>query len=51
MDITNPATLTADLFKGVSQVVCSVGPVYGRTPEGGFTYIDGMSPARVDAEV
>lgn len=51
VDITNPDTLTADLFEGVTQVVCSVGPVYGRTPEGGFSYMDGMSPARVDAEV
>ncbi len=51
VDITNPSTLTADLFKGVTQVVCSVGPVYGRTPEGGFEYINGMSPERVDAEV
>lgn len=51
VDITNPSTLTPELFAGVTQVVCSVGPVYGRTPEGGFAYVDGMTPARVDAEV
>jgi len=34
IDITNPATLEAQLWRGVSQVVCVVGPVFGRTADG-----------------
>ena len=34
IDITNPATLEARLWRGVSQVVCVVGPVFGRTADG-----------------
>ena len=34
IDITNPATLTPQLFKGVTQVVTAVGAVFGRTADG-----------------
>lgn len=34
VDITNPETFTPELFKGVSQVVSSVGAVFGRTADG-----------------
>ena len=34
IDITSPATLEAHLWRGVSQVVCAVGPVFGRTSDG-----------------
>lgn len=33
-DVTDPATLTADRFKGVTQVVSCLGPVVGPLPEG-----------------
>ena len=39
VDITNPATLKAQLWRGVSQVVCAVGPVFGRTADGNMGYI------------
>ena len=38
IDITNPATLEAQLWRGVTQVVCAVGPVFGRTPDGNMGY-------------
>ncbi|CAK0786611.1 hypothetical protein CVIRNUC_009825 [Coccomyxa viridis] len=50
IDITNPATLEARLWRGVSQVVCAVGPVFGRTPDGNMGYLDNMTSERVDAE-
>lgn len=34
VDITNPETLTPELFRGVTQVVTAVGAVFGRTAEG-----------------
>ena len=34
VDITNPETLTPELFKGVTQVVTAVGAVFGRTADG-----------------
>ena len=34
VDITNPETLTPQLFKGVTQVVTAVGAVFGRTADG-----------------
>lgn len=49
VDVTNPETLTPQLFEGVTQVVYALGPVAGRLPEGGFGYIDNMSPDRVEA--
>ncbi|KAF8071307.1 IP5P13 [Scenedesmus sp. PABB004] len=50
VDVTDPATLAAGLFEGVSQVVYALGPVTGRLPEGGFGFLDGMSPERVEAQ-
>jgi hypothetical protein len=32
------------------QVVYALGPVAGRLPEGGFGYIDNMTPERVEAQ-
>lgn len=34
VDVTSPATLTAELFEGVTQVISAVGPVFGRTADG-----------------
>ena len=34
VDISNSATLGPELLKGVSQIVSTVGPVFGRTAEG-----------------
>lgn len=35
IDITNPATLSnPELWRGVAQVACAVGPVFGRLPDG-----------------
>lgn len=35
VDITNPKTLSRHgLWDGVTQVVCAVGPVFGRLPNG-----------------
>uniref|UniRef100_A0A383VGD9 NAD(P)-binding domain-containing protein n=1 Tax=Tetradesmus obliquus TaxID=3088 RepID=A0A383VGD9_TETOB len=50
VDVTNPATLSAELFEGVTQVVSALGPVAGRLPDGSFGYIDGMSPERVETQ-
>ena len=33
-DITKSETLTAELFRGVTQVVSTVGAVFGRTADG-----------------
>ena len=41
--------MTEELFRGVSQVVTTLGPVFGRTPEGGMGYLGGMSSDVVDA--
>ncbi|PRW55975.1 nadh:ubiquinone oxidoreductase complex i intermediate-associated 30 [Chlorella sorokiniana] len=49
VDITNPETLTPELFKGVTQVVTAVGAVFGKTAEGTMGYLDDMTPERVDA--
>ncbi|CAL5221994.1 g4282 [Coccomyxa viridis] len=50
IDITNPATLKAQLWRGVTQVVCAVGPIFGRTSDGNMGYLDNMTSERVDAE-
>ena len=50
VDITNSDTLTADLFQGATQIVCSVGAVFGRTADGQMGYLDNLTPERVDAE-
>ncbi|GAB4820680.1 hypothetical protein N2152v2_007726 [Parachlorella kessleri] len=50
VDITQPETLTAGLFKGVTQVVSTVGAVFGRTADGQMGYLDDMTPERVDAQ-
>jgi uncharacterized protein YbjT (DUF2867 family) len=50
VDVTNEATLTADLFKGVEQVVYALGGVAGRLPDGSFGYLDGMTPEAVEAK-
>lgn len=34
VDITDAATLTPELFRGVTQVISSVGAVFGRSPDG-----------------
>ncbi|PSC71557.1 nadh:ubiquinone oxidoreductase complex i intermediate-associated 30 [Micractinium conductrix] len=50
VDITNPDTLTPEIFKGVTQVVTSVGAVFGKTADGKMGYLDDMTPERVDAQ-
>ena len=49
VDVTNEETLTADLFKGVQQIICSLGPVFGRTSDGQMGYLDNMTSERVDS--
>lgn len=49
VDITNADTLTSGLFQGVSQVVNTLGPVFGQLPEGGFGFFDNMTSERVEA--
>jgi len=50
IDVTQPSTLSPnpELWKGVSQVAVSLGPVFGRLPEGGMGYFDGMTSEAVD---
>lgn len=61
IDVTSPATLdpsNAALWAGVSQAVLALGPVVGRTPEGGpqtdgnggAVYLNGATPEAVDAK-
>ena len=50
IDVTNKATLTKDIFAGVSQVVCATGAVFGRDSEGNMGYLNGMTPQKVDGE-
>lgn len=51
VDITDSAALAKEeLWKGVSQVVTTVGPAFGRQPDGSMGYIDNMTSERVDAE-
>lgn len=51
LDVTVPETLKrASLWKGVSQVMFTVGGVFGPLPGGGFGTIDNMTSERVEAE-
>ncbi len=49
VNVTNAATLTSPLFKGATQVICALGPVFGRTADGAMGYLDGMTSEAVDA--
>lgn len=50
VDVTNPETLDRpELWKGVTQVVSLLGPVFGPQPGGGMGYFDDMTPERVEA--
>lgn len=49
VDVTQPNTMTKQLFAGATQVVLALGAVYGRKSDGSMGYIDDMSPERVDA--
>lgn len=50
IDVTDPATLTADVFKGATQAISSIGAVFGRSADGTMGYLDGLTPEKVDAE-
>lgn len=50
VDVTRPETLTVELFQGAQQVICALGPVFGRLSDGSMGYLDGMTSERVDAE-
>ncbi|CAL8465559.1 g5095 [Coccomyxa elongata] len=51
VDITDPESLNRpELWKGVSQVACAVGPVFGKLPDGKMGYLDDMTSERVDAQ-
>lgn len=50
VDVTNPETLTEELFQGATQVVISTGAVFGQKEDGSMGYIDNMTPDRVDAQ-
>jgi NAD(P)-dependent dehydrogenase (short-subunit alcohol dehydrogenase family) len=46
VDVTGE--LSAELFAGCSQVVCSTGAIFGKNAEGQMGYIDNMTSERVD---
>lgn len=48
VDVTNPATLNAELFQGVCKVVVATGAVFGMDKEGKMGYLDNMTSERVD---
>ena len=49
IDVTSPDTLMSDtLFTGASQVICTLGPIFGRTADGAMGYLDNMTSERVD---
>ena len=48
IDVTDESTLESDLFKGVTQIICTLGPVFGRTAEGTMGYFNNMTSERVD---
>ena len=51
VDVSDPASLSSpSLWDRVSQAVIATGPVFGRLPEGGMGYPDGMTPEIVDAK-
>ncbi len=40
VDITDPESLNRpELWQGVSQVACAVGPVFGKLPDGKMGYV------------
>jgi uncharacterized protein YbjT (DUF2867 family) len=47
VDVTDPSTLTADLFEGVTQVISATGAVFGKNAAGQMGYIDNMTSERV----
>lgn len=48
VDVTNPATLNAALFEGVSKAVVATGAVFGMDKDGKMGYLDNMTSERVD---
>ena len=50
VDVTNAQTLSANIFKGATQVVIATGAVFGRDSEGNMGYLDGMTPEKVDSK-
>lgn len=49
--MTSPDTLTRpELWRGVSQLVLTVGTVFGPLPTGGFGVLENMTSERVEAE-
>ena len=50
VDVTDPASLTAELFAGVTSVVISTGAVFGRDENGAMGYLNGMTPEKVDSQ-
>jgi len=50
VDVTQPETLSAELFVGCTSIVVATGAVFGKSPETGqIGYIDNMTSERVDA--
>ena len=49
VNVTDPETLSENLFAGVQQLVLCLGPVFGKLPDGTTGYLDGMTSERVDA--
>ncbi|GBF99199.1 hypothetical protein Rsub_12458 [Raphidocelis subcapitata] len=50
VDVTDAASLRADLFRGCTQVVIALGAVAGRLPDGSMGYTDGGSPKEVEGK-
>lgn len=44
----DPLTLVRGMLL---QVVTALGPIFGKLPEGGFGYFDGMTSEKVDSQV
>lgn len=49
VDVCSADKLSAEAFKGVSQVVVATGAVFGRLDDGVMGYINNLTPERVDA--
>jgi len=50
VDVTDAATITPELFNGISQVVIAMGAVAGRLPDGSFGYPDGRTPKDIEGK-
>ncbi|KAK9814216.1 hypothetical protein WJX72_002437 [[Myrmecia] bisecta] len=50
IDVTRTDTLGAELWRGATQAVSTLGPIFGQTADGTRGYLDNMTSERVDAQ-